>query len=94
MASMSTVVPGLAGVAGIGLIAFGLALQGGITDTRWLALLGLAWLLLLVASRMRLSRALRPFNRALIGTALVIATVFLVISAQLIRIQLLQSDET
>lgn len=91
---MSTVVPGLAGVAGIGLIAFGLALQGGITDTRWLALLGLAWLLLLVASRLRLPRALPPFNRSLIRTALVIATVFIVISAQLIRIQVIQSDET
>lgn len=81
-------------MAAIGLIAFGLALKGGITETRWLALLGVAWLLLLAASRIRIPDSVPAFNRSLIRTALVIATVFVVISAQLVRIQVIQSDET
>lgn len=91
---MGTFLSPLAGIAAVALIVVGLALQGGITDTRWLAMLGIAWLLLLLASRVRLPTALPPFNRSLIRTAFVLATVFIVISAQLVRIQVVQSDET
>ena len=91
---MSTIIPALAGVFAIAMIGFGLAFQGGITDTRWLVILGVAWLLLLVASRVRLPHSLPTFNRSLIRTTLVIATVFIIISAQLVRIQVVQSDET
>jgi len=91
---MSTFLSSLAAVAAITLIAVGLAFQGGITDTRWLAILGIAWILLLFASRLRLPQSLPTFNRSLIRTTLVIATVFIIISAQLVRIQVVQSDET
>lgn len=91
---MSLFISVTSGLAAIGLIAYGLGFSSGITDTRWLAILGIAWLLLLVATRVRLPFALAAFNRSLIRTAMVIATVFVIISAQLVRIQVVRSDET
>ena len=91
---MRSIIPGLSGLAAIALITYGLAFPGEITDTRWLSMLGIAWLLLLIASRIRLPVALPTFNRTLIRTTMVIASVFLIISAQLVRIQVVQSDAT
>nr|MBA2247180.1 penicillin-binding protein 2 [Chloroflexia bacterium] len=91
---MRVIIPTIAGLTAVGLISYGLAFSSGITDTRWLAILGIAWLLLLVASRIRLPFGLAAFNRSLIRTAMVLATVFLIISAQLVRIQVVRSDET
>ena len=91
---MRSIIPVVSGLAAVALVSYGLAFPGEITDTRWLAMLGVAWLLLLVASRIRLPIMLSAFNRSLIRTAMVIATVFLVISAQLVRIQVVQSNAT
>ncbi len=91
---MRLFVPALSALAAVSLIAYGLAFSSGITDTRWLALLGIAWLLLLVASRIRLPIVIPAFNRSLVRTAMVIATVFVIISAQLVRIQVVRSDDT
>ena len=91
---MRSIVPILSGLTAVALITYGLAFPGEVTDTRWLAMLGIAWLLLLVASRIRLPVMLPAFNRSLIRTAMAIATVFLIISAQLVRIQVVQSDAT
>lgn len=90
---MSTVVS-LAGVCAIGLLAGGLVFSDRISDTQWLLALGAAWLLMLVATRTSLPTRLPTFNRTLIRTAMVIATVFIVISAQLVRIQIVASDAT
>ncbi len=84
----------LAGMAALGLIGFGLWTGDGVSDVRWLVLLGAAWVLLLLASRVPLPASMPSFNRTLVRTALVLATVFAVISAQLVRIQVVQSEAT
>ncbi len=76
------------------LIGFGLAISRGISDARWLAILGTAWLLLLVAVWPNLPRALPTFNRTAIRTATLLATVFAILSIQLVRIQVVQSEAT
>lgn len=91
---MRKILSGLSATAAFALIASGLVLRGEISDKRWLAVLAISWLLLLVASRIPLSRSMPAFNRSLIRTALVLATVFIVISAQLVRIQVVRSDDT
>ncbi len=91
---MRTILSGLSATAAFALIAVGLVLRGEISDRRWLAVLAVSWLLLLIASRIPLARSMPAFNRSLIRTALVLATVFIVISAQLVRIQVVRSDDT
>ncbi|MBA2777080.1 MAG: hypothetical protein H0U31_10165, partial [Chloroflexia bacterium] len=90
---MSLVVS-LAGICAIGLLTAGLVFSDRINDTQWLLALVVAWLLMLVATRTALPIRLPTFNRTLIRTAMVIATVFIVISAQLVRIQIVASDAT
>lgn len=91
---MRTILSGLSATAAIALITSGLVLRGEISDKRWLAVLAISWLLLLLASRIPLATSIPAFNRSLIRTALVLATVFIVISAQLVRIQVVRSDDT
>lgn len=87
-------VSALAGVVAFVLLAAGLAFADRLSSNQWLLVLGAAWLLLLVASRARLPQRLPTFNRSLIRTTFVIATVFIVISAQLVRIQIVDSADT
>jgi len=84
----------LAGFCAFAMLAAALTFSNRLTDNQWLLVLGAAWLLLLVASRLRLPQRLPTFNRSLIRTALVIATVFIIISAQLVRLQIVDSDTT
>lgn len=77
-----------------GLTAYGLWLRGEISDARWLALLGGAWLLLVVAFRPHLPAQTPRFNRTVIRAAFLVASVFAILSIQLIRIQILQRDAT
>ncbi len=87
-------VSALAGVVAFTMLAAGLAFADRLSSNQWLLVLGAAWLLLLVASRVRLPQRLPTFNRSLIRTTFVIATVFIVISAQLVRIQIVDSADT
>jgi peptidoglycan glycosyltransferase len=82
----------LAALASLALIACGLYAIDDVSDARWLSILGVAWLLLLVASYVRLP-AMPQFSRSLIRTALVFATVIAIISVQLIRIQVIKQDD-
>ncbi|MDQ3541250.1 MAG: penicillin-binding protein 2 [Chloroflexota bacterium] len=91
---MRTILSALSAIAAFAIIAIGLGLRGEISDGRWLAVLAISWLLLLLASRIPLAGSMPAFNRSLIRTALVLATVFIVISAQLVRIQVVRSDDT
>ncbi len=84
----------LAGFLGIVTIGTGLVLHDRISDPQWLAILAVAWLFLLAGSRIRLPDRLPPFNRSLIRTALTLFTVFVIISAQLVRIQVVARDDT
>ncbi len=82
----------IAALASLGLIAWGLYAIDDVSDARWLSILGIAWLLLLIASYVRLP-AMPQFSRSLIRTALVFATVIAIISVQLIRIQVINQDD-
>jgi peptidoglycan glycosyltransferase len=82
----------LAGLAAFLLLGGALFASNQLSSNQWLLVLGIAWILLLVASRVRLPQRLPTFNRSLIRTTFVIATVFIVISAQLVRVQIVDSD--
>lgn len=84
----------LAGFGAVGLIAAGLAIRGGISDARWLVILFAAWILLLIATRIRIPATVPVRARSTIRTALVLATVFAIVSVQLVRIQVVQSEAT
>ena len=76
------------------LVGFGLLVGGDAGDARWLALLGTGWLLLLVAFWPSLPGSLPTFNRTAIRTAFLLATVFAILSVQLVRIQVVRSEAT
>jgi len=78
----------------LALIGFGLFSSEGISDVRWLSLLAIAWVLLLVGTHISLGDDLPTFNRAVIRTGIVFGTMFALISAQLVRIQVVQSGAT
>ncbi len=81
-----------AAVIAVLLLGWGLYSIDDVSDERWLSILGLAWVLLLVATTVRLP-SMPVFARSVIRTALVLATVFAIISVQLIRIQVVRQDE-
>jgi peptidoglycan glycosyltransferase len=73
------------------LLGWGLATIDDVSDARWLTTLGIAWLLLLLATYVPLSN-MPQFSRSLIRIAIVFATVLAIVSVQLIRIQVVQQD--
>jgi peptidoglycan glycosyltransferase len=77
--------------AGLGaataLVAYGLAIEEGISDERWLALLGLGWAAAVVAIWPRLPKSWGAFSRSAVKTAFLLTSLFAVISIQLVRIQ-------
>jgi peptidoglycan glycosyltransferase len=89
---MYNVFRGLLLLAAAGLISWGLVTSDGISDARWLGLLGIAWVLLLLGTRFSLPASMPTFNRTIIRTALVLTTVFVVVTAQLVRIQIVEGD--
>ncbi len=80
-------------VAALGLIGWGLFTGNDLSDARWLLMLFGAWVLLLLGTRIRLPDSMPTFNRSLIRTAFVLTTVFVIISAQLVRIQVVARDD-
>jgi len=89
---MHTALRGLILLSAAGLIGWGLFTGDGISDARWLGILGLAWLLLLLGTRLPLPSTMPTFNRTVIRTGLVLTTVFMVVTAQLVRIQVVEGD--
>ena len=64
----------LAGVgAAIALIGYGLAVEKGISDARWLALLGLGWASAMIGLWPRLPKEWGPFPRSTVKAALLFA---------------------
>jgi peptidoglycan glycosyltransferase len=76
----------------LGLLTIGLASGSRITDARWLGLLGSFWLLLILSAWIPLPSELPRFNRSVIRTAMIISTIFCLLSAQLVRIQVVQGN--
>lgn len=82
----------LAALASITTLAWGLYSIDDVSDARWLGILGIAWVLLLIATYVSLPNV-PQFSRSIIRVALVFATVIAIVSVQLIRIQVIQQDE-
>lgn len=89
---MTTALRTLSILGAIALLGWGLLISDEISDARWLLLLGGAWILLVFGTRITLPAGLPTFNRTLIRSGMLIATVFIVISAQLVRIQVVEQD--
>lgn len=89
---MTTALRTIAILGAIALIGWGLLISEDISDARWLLLLFGAWVLLIIGTRTTLPSGLPTFNRSLIRVAVVISTVFIVITAQLVRIQVVERD--
>jgi peptidoglycan glycosyltransferase len=77
----------------LGLIGWGLFTGDDLSDGRWLGMLFVAWVLLLIGTRIPLPASLPTFNHTVIRTALVLTTVFMIISAQLVRVQVVSRDD-
>lgn len=77
----------------LGLMGWGLFVGEDLSGARWLTILFAAWIFLLLGTRIRLPETMPVFNHSLIRTALVITTVFVIISAQLVRIQVIARDD-
>lgn len=79
------------GVA-VALVGYGLAAERGISDERWLALLGLGWVALVVAIWPRLPKNWGTFSRSAIKTAFLLTSLFAILAVQLVRIQAIDQD--
>ncbi len=91
---MNRIIRTIAGLASVGLIIAGLTGGDDLSDARWLAVLGVSWILLLIAGWERLPHSIPAARRTTIRTAIVLASVFALLSAQLVRIQVVHQDAT
>lgn len=91
---MNRTIRTIAGLASVGLIAAGLTGGDDLSDARWLAILGVSWILLLIAGWERLPNTVPAARRTTIQTAIVLASVFALLSAQLVRIQVVHQGAT
>lgn len=76
----------------IGFIGFGLFIGDDLSDARWLTLLAGAFLCLVFATRIPLAESMPTFNRGLIRTTMLLGCVFILLSAQLVRVQVVQQE--
>ncbi|MGC4107147.1 MAG: penicillin-binding protein 2 [Thermomicrobiales bacterium] len=89
---ISRIVRTLAILGAVTLIGWGLFASDRTSDAHWLAILGIAWVLLLIGTYVPLPDTLPTFNRTTIRTAFAFSTVFAVIAAQLVRVQAVQRE--
>lgn len=79
-------------LAAVSLVGWGLFTGDDLSDARWLTMLFGSWVLLVIGTRIPLP-TMPTVNHTVIRTALVLTTVFVIISAQLVRIQVVSRDE-
>ena len=75
-----------------GFIGFGLFIGDDLSDASWLSLLAGAFVSLFFATRIELPASMPVFNRGLIRSTLLLGCVFILLSAQLVRIQVIQQE--
>lgn len=80
-------------VASFFVIIYGLLTTNNQAATTWLALLAIAFALLTLAFWPRLPKAMAPTERAIIRCTVLFSTAFLIISVQLVRVQVVDSAE-
>ena len=90
---MHTVIRTSSVLLALGIVTWGLFTGEDLSDARWLAMLFGAWILLLIGTRVHLPASTPTFNHTIVRTALVLATVFVIISAQLVRIQAVSRED-
>jgi peptidoglycan glycosyltransferase len=84
----------LALAATLGLVGLGLWHREGMSDGRWLMLLGGAWLFLLVAIWPRRTRPRTASGLSIAKIGLLLSTVFVVLAVQLARVQVVHQAAT
>ena len=82
----------IAALTAVGLVGLGFMASSAITDARWLSLLGSAWLLLLVALWVPIPDTVPAFSRGVVRTGIILGSVFVLLVAQVIRLQVIQSE--
>lgn len=80
-------------LAALALISWGLFTGDDLSDARWLTMLFGAWVLLLIGTHVPLPSSLPTFNHTIVRSALMLTTVFMIISAQLVRVQVVSGDD-
>lgn len=90
---MYSVIRSICVIVALGLISWGLFTGDDLSDGRWLGMLFVAWVLLLIGTRIPLPASLPTFNYTVVRTALVLTTAFMIISAQLVRVQVVSRDD-
>ena len=75
-----------------GLIAAALIFGAGLSDARWLAVLGLAWVLLLVGLWLPIPPAVPTERRTVIRMSTAITASFVALSIQLLRLQVVRGE--
>src|SRR4029453_3027812 len=84
----------LALAAAFGLVGLGLWHREGMSDGRWLMLLGGAWLLFLVAVGPRRARQRTASGLSIAKIGILLSTVFVVLAVQLARVQVVHQAAT
>ena len=82
----------LALVLSAGLTAAALVFSARLSDARWLAVLGLAWLLLIFAVWIPIPAAVPAERRTIVRTGIALSTVFVALAVQLLRMQVVRGE--
>lgn len=91
---MKSIAGALALTAALSLAALGLLGGERMSDARWLAILGIVWVLILGAAWSSVPGSLALHRRTTVRTAIALATVFAVLSVQLVRVQVVHQSAT
>ena len=75
-----------------GLTAAALVVSATLSDARWLAVLGLAWVLLLFGVWIPIPPAVPAERRTIVRTGIALSTVFVALAVQLLRMQVVRGD--
>jgi peptidoglycan glycosyltransferase len=81
-------------VALLPVIAYGIWRGNELSDGRWLMLLALGWVLAVIAVWPRLPRPRVAATRTIVNTAFVLMSIFVLLTAQLVRAQAIHGDAT
>jgi peptidoglycan glycosyltransferase len=91
---ISRVVSAVALVALLPVIAYGVWRGNELSDGRWLVLLAVGWALGVVAVWPRLPRPHAAATRTIVNTSFVLMSIFVLLTAQLVRAQAIHGDAT
>ena len=91
---MNQLIRGTAVAAAVGLVSLGLLGGERMSDARWLAIIGVVWVLILGATWSTVPRTITMNRKTTVRTAITLATVFAILSVQLVRVQVVHQSAT